>query len=177
MIPQDPVLFSGTLRYNLDPSDEFSNEEIWEAVNSCHLHKMVESLPDQLMSPVEEDGRNLSTGERQLLCLARAILRKNRIILIDEATANVDLHTDSLIQQAIRTNFSECTVLTIAHRIDTIIDSDRIIVLNKGRLTELDVPLFMLENENSHLSSLMAYLDPFTQMKLRKLAQRSFFTS
>ena len=138
---------------------------------------MVESLPDQLMSRVEVDGRNFSVGERQLLCLARAILRKNRIILIDEATANVDLHTDSLIRQAIRTNFSECTVLTIAHRIHTIIDSDRIIVLNKGSIIEYSVPLFMLENENSHLSSLGAYFDPFTQMKLKRLAERSYFIS
>ena len=177
VIPQDPVLFSGTLRYNLDPFDEFSCEEIWTAVNSCHLQEMVGRLPDQLMSRVEEDGRNFSTGERQLLCLARAILRKNRIILIDEATANVDLHTDLLIQQAIRTNFSECTVLTIAHRIETIIDSHRIVVLNKGGLIEFDMPLFMLEKENSYLRNLMTHLDPFSQMKMRSLAQRSYSTS
>ena len=167
VIPQDPVLFSGTLRYNLDPFDEFSSEEIWAAVGNCHLRKMVESLPSQLMSPVEEDGHNFSVGECQLLCLARAILRKNRIILIDEATANVDIHTDALVQQAIRTHFSDCTVLTIAHRIDTVMDSDRMIVLDKGRVVEFEVPILMLENENSYLSTLLSQLDLITQLRQR----------
>ena len=174
VIPQEPVLFSGTLRYNLDPFDEFTNEEIWVAVGNCYLKERVESLPNQLMSLVEEDGHNFSVGERQLLCLARAILRKNRIILIDEATANVDFHTDTLVQQAIRTHFRDCTVLTIAHRIETVIDSNRIIVLEKGRIIEFGVPLMMLEDENSYLSRITTYLDLFAKLRLRRMAQNSY---
>ena len=162
IIPQDPVLFAGTLRYNLDPFDEFSCDEIWAAVESCHLLEMMKSLPNSLMSCVQDDGRNFSTGERQLLCLARAILRKNRIILIDEATANVDHHTDLFIQKAISTNFTECTVLTIAHRLETILHSHRIIVLDKTWLIELDAPNVMLGKENSYLKNLMVHLNPVT---------------
>ena len=173
VIAQDPVLFSGTLRYNLDPFDEFSGEEIWEAVENCHLKEMLKALPDQLMYRVLEDGSNFSTGERQLLCLARAVLRKNKVILIDEATANVDFRTDALIQEAIRTHFSECTVLTIAHRMETVIDSDRILVIDKGRVIDYESPSLMLENENSYLSQLLSHLDIFSQMKLRDLSLKS----
>ena len=174
VIPQDPVLFSGTLRHNLDPFDEFTDQEVWHAIDNCNLKSTIGCIPEQLLSHVEEDGRNFSTGECQLLCLARAILRRNKLILIDEATANVDLHTDTLVQQAIRTHFSQCTVLTIAHRIDTIIDSDRILVLDKGRVVEFEVPFLMLENENSYLSKLLSHMDPYTQIKLRKLAEMSY---
>ena len=176
VIPQDSVLFSGTLRYNLDPFDEFSSAEIWEAIEKCHLNAMVERLPGQLMARVEGDGSNFSTGERQLVCLARAILRKNRIILIDEATANVDIHTDAIVQQAIWTHFADCTVFTIAHRIETIIDSDRIIVLEKGRLIEFEIPFLMLEKESSYLSNLLSYLDPLTLLRLRSIAHKNYVT-
>ena len=159
VIPQDPVLFSGTLRYNLDPFGEFTDNEIWQAIKSCHLMKMVQILSNQLLSPVIEDGHNLSVGERQLLCLARAILRKNNIILIDEATANVDIHTDFLVQQAVRTHFRDCTLLTIAHRIETVLDSDRIIVLDKGSVVEFDTPSAMLEKEGSYLYESMIDLN------------------
>ena len=174
VIPQDPVLFSGTLRHNLDPFNEFTDQEVWNAISNCNLKSMVECMPEQLLSHVEEDGRNFSTGECQLLCLARAILRNNKLILIDEATANVDLHTDTLVQQAIRTHFSHCTVLTIAHRIDTIIDSDRIIVLDKSRVIEFEIPFLMLQNENSYLSMLFSHMDPYTQIKLKRLAEMSY---
>ena len=174
VIPQDPFLFSGTLQYNLDPFDEFSAAELWSALDKAHMKRMVESLPDQLRAGVEEDGLNFSTGERQLLCLARAILRKNKIILIDEATANVDMHTDALVQQAIRTHFSDCSVLTIAHRIETIIDSDRIVILDKGKIVEADIPYLMLQDENSYLSKLVSQLEADTQYNLRKLAEKSY---
>ena len=174
VIPQDPFLFSGALRYNLDPFDEFSAAELWSALDKAHLKRMVEFLPDQLMAGVEEDGLNFSTGERQLLCLARAILRNNKIILIDEATANVDMHTDALVQQAIRSHFSDCSVLTIAHRIETIIDSDRIVILDKGRIVAADVPHLMLRDENSYLSKLVSQLEPDTQCHLRDVAEKAF---
>ena len=174
VIPQDPFLFSGTLRYNLDPFDEFTGEDLWSALDKAHLRRMVTSLPDQLMASVEEDGLNFSTGERQLLCLARAILRKNKIILIDEATANVDMHTDALVQQAIRTHFSDCSVLTIAHRIETIIDSDRIVILDKGRIVAADIPHLMLQEEDSPLSAFLSQLAPETQSHLGDVAGDTF---
>ena len=176
VIPQDAFLFSGSLRYNLDPFDEFSSDELWGALEKAHLKRMVESLPDQLMASVKEDGLNFSTGERQLLCLARAILRKNKIILIDEATANVDMLTDALVQRAIRTHFSACSVLTIAHRIDTIIDSDRIVILDKGRIVAAGAPHLMLRDENSCLSNLVSQLAPETQSNLRNVAEKAYLT-
>ena len=174
VIPQDPFLFSGTLKYNMDPFGDFSDEEIWSALDKAYIKRMVESLSNKLSSNVDEDGVNFSTGERQLLCLARAILRQNKIILIDEATANVDMNTDVLVQQAIRYNFSECSVLTIAHRIETVIDSDRIIVLNKGSIVESDVPHLLLQNQDSHLSRLVNQLGASTQNSLRDVAEKSY---
>ena len=174
VIPQDPVVFSGTLRHNLDPIDEYTDQELWDALMKCNIKLTVECLPEQLMSHVEEDGRNLSTGERQLLCLARAILRNNRIILIDEATANVDMRTDMLVQRAIRTHFCNCTVLTIAHRLDTIIDSDRVLVIDKGRVIEFENPYLMVQNEASYLSKLLSHMDPYTQINLRRLAEMGY---
>ena len=174
VIPQDPFLFSGTLKYNLDPFGEFSEEKIWSALDKAFMKTMVESLSNQLLANVEEDGLDFSTGERQLLCLARAILRQNKIILIDEATANVDMHTDVLVQRAIRTHFSDCSVLTVAHRIETIIDSDRIIVVEKGSIVESDVPYILLQKEGSYLNKLVGQLEASTQSSLRDVAEKSY---
>ncbi|KAI6649865.1 Multidrug resistance-associated protein 4-like [Oopsacas minuta] len=176
VIPQDSFLFSGTLKYNLDPFREFSEDEIWSALEKAFMKRMVKSLSNQLMANVEEDGLNFSTGERQLLCLARAILRNNKIILIDEATANVDMHTDALVQQTIKSYFSDCTVLTIAHRIETIVDSDRIIILDKGTIVESDIPHLLLQNEDSYLSKLVSQLESSTQSNLRAQAEKSYTT-
>ena len=174
VIPQDPFLFSGTLRYNLDPFEEFTYDEIWAALEKSHLKNLVERLPKQLFYDVEEDGYNFSTGERQLLCLARAMLRRNSIIVIDEATANVDMQTDMLVQQAIRTHFSNCTVLTIAHRIETIIDSDRIVVLDKATIVEVGIPFVLLSYEHSYLNKFIAQLDSVARAHLRDTAKRSY---
>ncbi|KAM4822942.1 ATP-binding cassette sub-family C member 3 [Urocitellus parryii] len=140
IIPQDPILFSGTLRMNLDPFGHYSEEDIWRALELAHLHKFVSAQPAGLDFECTEGGENLSIGQRQLVCLARALLRKSRILVLDEATAAVDLETDDLIQATIRTQFDTYTVLTIAHRLNTIMDYTRVLVLDKGVVAEFDSP-------------------------------------
>ncbi|XP_029968450.1 multidrug resistance-associated protein 4-like [Salarias fasciatus] len=148
IIPQDPVLFTGTMRKNLDPFRQHTDEDLWNALQEVQMKAVVEELPNKLETVLTESGSNFSVGQRQLVCLARAILRKNRILIIDEATANVDPRTDSLIQETIRDKFQECTVLTIAHRLNTIIDCDRILVLDAGRIREYDEPYVLLQNQD-----------------------------
>ncbi|CAN9499822.1 unnamed protein product [Ophioblennius macclurei] len=140
IIPQDPVLFCGTLRMNLDPFDKSSDEEIWRVLELSHLKDFAAGLKEGLQHEVSEGGENLSVGQRQLVCLARALLRKSRILILDEATAAVDLETDNLIQNTIRKQFSSCTVLTIAHRLHSIMDSSRVMVLDAGKIVEFDSP-------------------------------------
>lgn len=140
IIPQDPILFSGTLRMNLDPFGRYSEEDIWRALELSHLHTFVSSQPAGLDFQCSEGGDNLSVGQRQLVCLARALLRKSRVLVLDEATAAIDLETDDLIQGTIRTQFEDCTVLTIAHRLNTIMDYNRVLVLDKGAVAEFDSP-------------------------------------
>uniref|UniRef100_A0A8C8GYC2 Multidrug resistance-associated protein 4 n=1 Tax=Oncorhynchus tshawytscha TaxID=74940 RepID=A0A8C8GYC2_ONCTS len=151
IIPQDPVLFTGTMRKNLDPFHQHTDEDLWNALQEVQLKSVVEELPNKMETVLAESGSNFSVGQRQLVCLARAVLRKNRIIIIDEATANVDPRTDELIQKTIRDKFRECTVLTIAHRLNTIIDSDRILVLGAGMIQEFDEPYVLLQNQESAL--------------------------
>nr|XP_012645243.2 canalicular multispecific organic anion transporter 2 isoform X2 [Microcebus murinus] len=140
IIPQDPILFSGTLRMNLDPFGSYSDDDIWQALELSHLHAFVSSQPAGLDFQCSEGGENLSVGQRQLVCLARALLRKSRVLVLDEATAAIDLETDDLIQATIRTQFDACTVLTIAHRLNTIMDYTRVLVLDKGEVAEFDSP-------------------------------------
>ncbi|KFV57602.1 Canalicular multispecific organic anion transporter 1, partial [Tyto alba] len=147
IIPQDPVLFTGTLRMNLDPFDEYTDEEVWKALELAHLKTYVQDLPEGLLHLVSEGGENLSVGQRQLVCLARAVLRKAKILILDEATAAVDLETDHLIQTTIRSEFADCTVLTIAHRLHTIMDSNRVMVLQAGRIVEYDSPEELLKKQ------------------------------
>ncbi|KAK7938450.1 hypothetical protein WMY93_001776 [Mugilogobius chulae] len=140
IIPQDPVLFSGSLRMNLDPFNSYSDDEVWRALEFSHLKTFVSGLTGKLEYECSEGGENLSVGQRQLLCLARALLRKTKILVLDEATAAVDMETDNLIQSTIRSQFEECTVLTIAHRLNTIMDYTRVLVLDKGQMAEFDSP-------------------------------------
>ncbi|CAK9296811.1 unnamed protein product [Gordionus sp. m RMFG-2023] len=147
IIPQDSILFSGTLRFNLDPFNEKTDIEVWESLRNAHLHSFVSNLPLGIDHEIAEYGENLSLGQRQLVCLARALLRKSKILVLDEATAAVDLETDELIQKTIVDKFAHCTVLTIAHRLNTIIDYDKILVLDHGRNVEFDIPSNLLQNK------------------------------
>ncbi|XP_075573889.1 ATP-binding cassette sub-family C member 2 [Pelecanus crispus] len=147
IIPQDPVLFTGTLRMNLDPFDQYTDKEVWKALELAHLKTYVQDLPEGLLHLVSEGGENLSVGQRQLVCLARALLRKAKILILDEATAAVDLETDHLIQTTIRSEFAACTVLTIAHRLHTIMDSNRVMVLQAGKIVEYDSPEELLRKQ------------------------------
>ncbi|XP_036811564.1 canalicular multispecific organic anion transporter 2 isoform X2 [Oncorhynchus mykiss] len=142
--PQEPVLFSGSLRMNLDPFERYSDGEVWKALELSHLNKFVSNQPAKLELECSEGGENLSVGQRQLVCLARALLRKTRILILDEATAAIDLETDDLIQSTIRTQFEDCTVFTIAHRLNTIMDYTRVLVLDKGQIAEFDTPTNLL---------------------------------
>ncbi|NXU97968.1 MRP1 protein, partial [Cettia cetti] len=140
VIPQDPVLFSGSLRMNLDPLNQYTDADIWTALELTQLKNFVADLPEQLEYKCTDQGENLSTGQKQLLCLARALLQKAKILVLDEATAAVDLETDVQIQSMLRTQFRDSTVLTIAHRVNTVLDCDRILVLENGQIAEFDTP-------------------------------------
>uniref|UniRef100_A0A8C1G333 Si:ch211-221f10.2 n=1 Tax=Cyprinus carpio TaxID=7962 RepID=A0A8C1G333_CYPCA len=139
VIPQEPVLFIGTVRSNLDPWDQYTDAQIWEALEKTHIKDMVSQLPNSLHSEVTDNGENFSVGERQLLCVARALLRHSKILLLDEATAAIDTETDRLIQDTIRTSFSGCTSLVIAHRLNTVLNCDRIMVLDQGQVGVLKI--------------------------------------
>ncbi|CAF3989329.1 unnamed protein product [Rotaria sp. Silwood2] len=178
IIPQDPVLFTGTIKSNLDQFGDYSDVEIWHALEQVQLKKLVNDImPHGLHSHVYEGGSNLSVGQKQLVCLARAILKKSKILVIDEATANVDNATDALIQKAIREQFQNCTVLTIAHRLRTVIDSDRIMVLGDGRILEFDTPRGLLSNINSQFSSFVKQTGPAEAEHLRTLATNIKFNT
>ena len=165
VIPQDPIIFNGSLRTNLDPFAKFSDQEIWKVLEKVTLRRFVERLPDQLDEKVGSNGGQLSLGQKQLICIARAMLKKSRVLLCDEATSSVDQETDQIIQQIIRTEFVNHTVLTIAHRLDTIIDCDRIMVLNDGVVAEIESPTVLLADPDS-LFSQMANKAGITSVRL-----------
>ena len=148
VITQSPILFTGTLRMNLDPIGKCEDGDIWQALDEAGLKGKIANLPKQLDEEVVESGLNFSVGERQLLCLARALLQRSKVMILDEATANVDYETDRLIQQTIRDKFQNCTVITIAHRLNTIMDYDKVMVMENGRLVEFDEPQALLKKED-----------------------------
>jgi ABC-type multidrug transport system fused ATPase/permease subunit len=155
IIPQNPVLFSGTIKSNMDPFDDFTTEDMWRALEQCGLRAAVEEMPGQLDAAVAEYGQNMSAGMRQMLVLGRALLRNCKILLLDEATASVDIETDREIQRTLREAFTGCTVLTIAHRINTIMDSDKILVLKDGMAAEFATPQELLADETSIFSEIV----------------------
>ncbi|KAG2384672.1 ABC transporter C family member 10 [Vigna angularis] len=149
VIPQDPTLFNGTVRYNLDPLSQHSDKEIWEVLGKCQLREVVQEKEEGLNSSVVEDGSNWSMGQRQLFCLGRAILRSSKILVLDEATASIDNATDLILQKTIRTEFADCTVITVAHRIPTVMDCTVVLSISDGKLVEYDEPNTLMKREGS----------------------------
>ena len=147
-------MFSATVRFNLDPFDLYSDEEIWNVLRDVNMYDHVQSLPDKLQEQVAESGDNFSAGQRQLVCIARAILRKPAVLVMDEATASIDSETDELIQRMIRSKFADCTVLTIAHRLNTINDSTNLLIMDKGSAAEFGQPAELLAKTDGLFRSL-----------------------
>ncbi|KAL8091087.1 hypothetical protein AgCh_040262 [Apium graveolens] len=169
IIPQAPVLFSGTVRFNLDPFDEHNDADLWESLERAHLKDVIRRNSLGLDAEVSEAGENFSVGQRQLLSLARALLRRSKILVLDEATAAVDVRTDALIQKTIREEFKFCTMLIIAHRLNTIIDCDRILLLDAGQVLEYDTPEALLLNEQSSFSKMVESTGAANAQYLRSL--------
>ncbi|KAJ2390705.1 hypothetical protein H4S02_001710 [Coemansia sp. RSA 2611] len=155
IIPQDPVLFADTVRENLDSFNRYNNQEIWVALEHAHLADFIRTKDDRLEFQITPGGENFSVGQRQLICLAHALLKQAKILVLDEATAAIDNATDSIIQESIRREFKNCTVLTIAHRVNTIIDSDLILVMDGGKAAEYDTPANLLQNKDSLFAKLV----------------------
>ncbi|KAL0132720.1 hypothetical protein PUN28_000454 [Cardiocondyla obscurior] len=170
IIPQEPMLFSATLRDNLDPFHKFDDADLWSALEEVNLKPAVNSLNHC----IEQDGSNFSIGQRQLICLARAILQNNKILVLDEATANVDPTTDAFIQDTIRKKFENCTVLTIAHRLNTIIDSDKVLVMEQGQVLEFDHSHILLQNEQGHFTSMVQETGRAMTEQLRQSAKEAY---
>ncbi|KAI5077528.1 hypothetical protein GOP47_0007352 [Adiantum capillus-veneris] len=156
IIPQDPVLFQGTVRTNLDPLNQYMDSEIWEALRKSKLAELIEKLPRQLETPVKDQGENWSAGQRQLFCLGRVLLKRSQVLVLDEATASIDSATNAFLQRVIRDEFSACTVITVAHRIPTVIDSDRVLALRDGVAVEYDSPKKLIEQKTSLFALLVA---------------------
>lgn len=171
IIPQEAILFSGSLRFNLDPFGERTDPELWNSLVQVELKTVVAALPGGIDSKVQDGGSNFSVGQRQLICLARTVLRNNKILILDEATANVDSETDVLIQQTIRRQFADCTVITIAHRLHTIMDSDKVLVVDAGEIVEFGHPFELISNPNSIFKQLLDQTGVSTASALTLIAK------
>jgi len=180
IIPQDPMLFTGSIRTNVDILGGHGDPAIWSALERAGLGSTVRDMVQDseagasmklgLDSVVAEGGLSLSAGQRQLLCLARALLRDSKVLMLDEATASVDATTDEYVQRAIRAEFKSATCLVIAHRLDTIIDSDRVMVLDKGSVVELDSPQQLLSQADGVFTALVRETGPASEARLRSVA-------
>ena len=158
------------MRFNLDPFEKRADAAVWDALEQVGLKETVAELPLKLLSRVSEYGENFSQGQRQLICLARVLLRRSRVLLLDEATSSVDFETDQRIQDMIRTSpaFAGSTVMTIAHRLNTIIDSDRVLVIDNGAVAEFDTPAALLAQPDSIFAGLLDEMGPGAADKMRK---------
>lgn len=173
MLPQDPLLFSGSVRSNLDPFDEHTDSGIWDALERAQISPAIKAIAEGLDAEVGEGGDLFSLGQRQLLCFARALLKKSAILVMDECTASVDVETDAKIQTMVRQEFAQCTVLAIAHRIGTIIDYHQIVMLDKGKLVEHGSPAELLSNPSGHFSQLVDDTGSGHAVHLRELAVKA----
>jgi ABC-type multidrug transport system fused ATPase/permease subunit len=171
IIPQEPVLFVGTVRKNIDLFDKCTDEQIWTALDAVQLGDVIRKMNMKLESDVIENGKNFSVGERQLFCLARAICSKSKIFVLDEATAAVDPQTDKLIQTVIKTQFADFTILTIAHRLNTIMESDKILVMDAGKVVEFAPPLALLTLPDGHFTGLLKETGPASYNELKRMAE------
>lgn len=162
IIPQDPVLFTGSIRENIDPTKRYTDEEIWNAIELANLKSLVPSLDLE----IKEAGAHFSVGQRQLICMARAVIRNNIIIVLDEATANMDAETDELIHKTIEKNFSNCTVFTIAHKLNSILKCDKVMVMDKGEIIEFDKPSELLSNQDGVFYNMVGKAGLLEQYKL-----------
>ncbi|KAM3326360.1 hypothetical protein P3S67_001486 [Capsicum chacoense] len=169
IIPQEPTLFKGSVRTNLDPLGLYSDDEIWKALEKCQLKDTISILPNLLDSSVSDEGENWSMGQRQLFCLGRVLLRRNRILVLDEATASIDSATDAILQRIIRGEFSNCTVITVAHRVPTVLDSDMVMVLSFGELVEYDQPSRLMQTNSSFAKLVAEYWSSSRRSSLQKL--------
>ncbi|KAG8658354.1 ABC transporter C family member 3 [Manihot esculenta] len=174
IIPQDPTMFEGTVRSNLDPLEEYTDEQIWEALDKCQLGDEVRKKEKKLDSTVTENGENWSMGQRQMVCLGRVLLKKSKVLVLDEATASVDTATDNLIQHTIRQHFSNCTVITIAHRITSVLDSDMVLLLGHGLIEEYDNPTRLLENKTSSFAQLVAEYSARSNSSIEKFTTLNY---
>ncbi|KAK1417854.1 hypothetical protein QVD17_26988 [Tagetes erecta] len=156
IIPQDPTMFNGTVRSNMDPLEDYTDDQIWEALDKCQIGDEVRNKEGKLDATVTENGENWSVGQRQLICLGRVLLKKSKILVLDEATASVDTATDNMIQKTLRQHFSDSTVIAIAHRITSVVKSDMVLVLNNGLVEEYDSPTTLLEDKSSSFSQLVS---------------------
>lgn len=158
VIPQDPTMFSGSLRFNLDPEEKCSDETILDLLHDANLQTLLDKDPKGLYQEINENGQNLSSGQRQLICICRAILRKSKLVILDEATANIDVITEQQIQKLINTHFDDATMVVVAHRINTIIQSERVLVLSFGQIKEYDTPVALMADGKSEFSKLIEEL-------------------
>jgi len=173
IIPQKPVIFAGTIRTNLDPYGDHNDEALWNALSAVHLDKNIRELPEQLDTQLTDGVSGFSQGQAQLFCVARSVLNKSTVVVLDEATAAIDAKTDALVQQAISKNFADCTVLTIAHRLNTLMHSDKILVMDSGVVKEFDQPLTLLDMPDGIFRSLVNQTGPDTARKLEQLAREA----
>jgi len=185
IIPQTPFIFSGTIRRNLDPYGKLSDQEMWNALEEVNLRGYVEGLSNGLDTDMTHASSIFSVGQKQLVCLARAILRKNKILVLDEATANIDTETDNFIQEKISKNFADCTILTIAHRLSTIAGYDKVLVMDKGVPVEFDLPFNLLANHEkdegitrkSHFSSMVRNTGPRSAQEIFNICKKKYVSS
>jgi len=186
IIPQTPFIFSGTVKKNLDPVGICTDEQLWQVLEDVGLKRQVEELDQKLYTDMTNASSVFSVGQKQLICLARTILKKSKVLVLDEATANVDKQTDDFIQATIMKKFSDCTIFTIAHRLSTIANYDKVLVLDKGRKVEFDAPYKLLvknigdetiTNADGHFASMVLNTGPKTSQQILKVAKEKYYSS